>query len=61
MVRIDPQDNIWVVDKGSNMILRFNPQGRVSWVFGRKAEASHLAVPPDYESVMARMLQRYFS
>ena len=58
MVRIDPQDNIWVVDKGSNMILRFNPQGRVDWVFGRKAEASHLAVPPDYETVMARMLQR---
>ena len=57
-VRIDPQDNIWVVDKGSNMILRFNPQGRVDWVFGRKGEASHLVVPPDYEPVMARMLER---
>jgi hypothetical protein len=56
-VRIDPQDNIWIVDKGSNMILRFNPAGRVDWVFGRKAEASHLAVPPDYLSVMARMLR----
>ena len=56
-VRVDPQDNIWVVDKGSNMILRFNPTGRVDWVFGRKAEASHLAVPPDYVSVMARMLR----
>ena len=22
-VRVDPDDNIWVVDKGSNMILRF--------------------------------------
>ena len=41
-VRIDPQDNIWVVDKGSNMILRFTPEGHVDWVFGRKAEASHL-------------------
>ncbi len=57
-VRIDPQDNIWVVDKGSNMILRFNPEGHVDWVFGRKAEASHLQVPPDYESVMARMMER---
>ena len=28
-VRIDPQDNIWVVDKGSNMILRFTPEGHV--------------------------------
>lgn len=57
-VRIDPQDNIWVVDKGSNMILRFTPEGHVDWVFGRKAEASHLQVPPDYESVMARMMDR---
>lgn len=57
-VRIDPQDNIWVVDKGSNMILRFTPEGHVDWVFGRKGEASHLQVPPDYETVMARMLAR---
>lgn len=57
-VRIDPQDNIWVVDKGSNMILRFTPEGHVDWVFGRKAEASHIQVPPDYETQMARMLER---
>lgn len=56
-VRIDPQDNIWVVDKGSNMILRIRPEGHVDWVFGRKGEASHLQVPPDYVSVMARMLE----
>ena len=46
-VRIDKQDNIWVVDKGSDMILKINPQGRVEWVFGRKGEASHYQVPPD--------------
>ena len=40
-VRIDKDDNIWVVDKGSDMILKLNPQGRVDWVFGRKGEASH--------------------
>jgi DNA-binding beta-propeller fold protein YncE len=57
-VRIDPQDNIWVVDKGSDVILKMNPQGRVEWVFGRKAEASHLQVPPDYSSTMAQLLQR---
>ncbi len=39
-VRIDPQDNIWAVDKGSDMIVRFNPAGRVTMVFGRKKEAS---------------------
>jgi hypothetical protein len=39
-VRIDKDDNIWAVDKGSDMIIRFNPQGRVVMVFGRKKEAS---------------------
>src|ERR1700680_792121 len=28
-VRIDKNDNIWAIDKGSNMIVKFNPQGRV--------------------------------
>jgi DNA-binding beta-propeller fold protein YncE len=39
-VRIDPQDNIWVTDKGSDMVVKFNPAGRVLMVFGRKQEAS---------------------
>ena len=39
-VRVDRQDNIWVTDKGSDMVIRFNPQGRVTMVFGRKQEAS---------------------
>ena len=39
-VRIDKNDNIWVIDKGSDMIIEFNPAGRVIMVFGRKSEAS---------------------
>jgi hypothetical protein len=39
-VRIDSKDNIWAVDKGSDMIVEFNPQGHVAMVFGRKKEAS---------------------
>jgi DNA-binding beta-propeller fold protein YncE len=39
-VRVDKQDNIWVTDKGSNMIVKFNPEGRVVMVFGRKQEAA---------------------
>ncbi len=39
-VRVDPAGNIWAVDKGSDMIVKFNPQGRVVMVFGRKKEAS---------------------
>jgi streptogramin lyase len=40
VVRVDKDDNIWAVDKGSDQIVKFNPQGRVEMVFGRKAEAS---------------------
>ncbi|HEX8027611.1 MAG TPA: peptidyl-alpha-hydroxyglycine alpha-amidating lyase family protein [Vicinamibacterales bacterium] len=57
-VRIDKQDNIWIVDKGSNVILKMTPQGRVVWVFGRKGESSHLDVPPDYASQMSGILER---
>src|SRR6201999_3014254 len=39
-VKIDPQDNIWVTDKGSDMVIKFDPEGRVLMVFGRKQEAS---------------------
>ena len=39
-VRIDRDDNIWATDKGSDMVIKFNPQGRVVMVFGRKQEAS---------------------
>jgi len=38
-VRIDPQDNIWVVDAGSNSIIKFNPEGRVLMLLGRKQES----------------------
>jgi streptogramin lyase len=57
-VRIDKEDNIWVVDKGSDVILKMNPQGRVVWVFGRKGEASHFMVPPDYAATLSGLLAR---
>ncbi|HZS60117.1 MAG TPA: hypothetical protein VFA43_12660, partial [Gemmatimonadaceae bacterium] len=34
-VRVDRQDNIWVADKGSDMVIEFNPAGRAAMVFGR--------------------------
>src|SRR5437868_498908 len=42
-VRVDRQDNIWVIDEGSNMIIKFDPDGRVLMTLGRKPEA--LTVP----------------
>src|SRR5215831_1655878 len=44
-VRVDRDDNVWIVDKGSDMIVKLTPQGRVAMVFGRKQEASEEAVP----------------
>ncbi len=45
-VKVDKQDNIWVTDKGSNMVIKFDPQGRVAMVFGRKQEAADYGTGP---------------
>ena len=42
-VRVDRQDNIWVVDEGANMVIKFDPEGRVVMTMGRKPEA--ISVP----------------
>ena len=39
-VRVDPQDNIWAVDEGTNMVIKFNPQGRVVMTMGRRPESA---------------------
>jgi DNA-binding beta-propeller fold protein YncE len=44
-VRFDKDDNLWAIDKGSDMIVRINPEGHVTMVFGRKKEASDDAEP----------------
>jgi DNA-binding beta-propeller fold protein YncE len=38
VVRVDKDDNIWCVDEGSNMVIKFNPEGRVVMLLGRKWE-----------------------
>src|ERR1700674_1210421 len=45
-VKVDPADNIWVADKGSDMVIKFDPEGRVAMVFGRKQEASDEGTEP---------------
>src|SRR3954466_7823972 len=37
-VRVDPQDNVWIVDAGSNMVTKFDGDGRFHLVLGRKRE-----------------------
>lgn len=45
-VRVDPNDNLWVVDQMSNMVMEFDPQGRVVMLLGRKAEAVNVPARP---------------
>jgi DNA-binding beta-propeller fold protein YncE len=49
-VKVDPQDNIWVVDQMSNTIMEFDPEGRLVMLLGRKAESETVpargAAPP---------------
>jgi hypothetical protein len=49
-VRVDAQDNVWVVDEGTNMVIKFNPAGRVVMVLGRRPEpvagATQTSHPP---------------
>jgi hypothetical protein len=43
-VRVDAADNIWAVDEMSNMVMKFDPGGRVAMLLGRKAESE--IIPP---------------
>lgn len=38
-VRIDPQDNIWTVDRGADVVVKFDPSGRFLMALGRKPES----------------------
>jgi len=38
-VRVDPQDNLWVVDEYASMVMKFDPQGHVAFLLGRKPES----------------------
>src|ERR1700683_4003979 len=38
-VRVDKDDNVWMVDEGSGMIIKFDPQGVPQEQFGRTPEA----------------------
>jgi len=44
-VRVDPQDNIWTVDEGTNTITKFSPDGKFLMVLGHR--------PPALEGVVA--------
>src|SRR6185436_16351833 len=52
-VRVDPQDNIWIVDAGSNQVVKFDAEGRYQLVLGRKPESITLRSGPDVSATTA--------
>src|SRR3954469_13825414 len=60
-VRVDPEDNIWVVDEGTNMVIKFNPAGKVVMVLGHRPDAvagavatSNAPPPPPGKYILGR-------
>ena len=37
-VRVDAQDNIWAVDEGTDMLVKFSPEGRILMTIGRRED-----------------------
>ena len=37
-LRIDPQDNVWTIDAAANQVVKFNGDGSIGLVLGRKPE-----------------------
>jgi DNA-binding beta-propeller fold protein YncE len=37
-LRVDPQDNVWTIDEGANQVVKFDTEGRIALVLGRKPE-----------------------
>ena len=44
-VRVDSQDNVWVVDQMSTQVIKFDSNGRVQMVLSRKPEAMTVPAP----------------
>src|SRR5262245_50534444 len=38
-LRVDSQDNVWTIDEVASQVVKFDPEGRVVLVLGRKPEA----------------------
>src|SRR5262249_10524585 len=38
-LRIDPDDNVWTIDAAASQLVKFDSEGRITLVLGRKPEA----------------------
>ena len=37
-VRVDKDDNVWTIDEGTNVVLKFSPSGRLLMVMGKRPD-----------------------
>src|ERR1039457_2375416 len=44
-VRVDADDNIWVIDGGSGMVIKMDPKGKVLMLLGRRPEPFEAGQP----------------
>jgi hypothetical protein len=44
-LRVDPQDNVWTIDAAANQVVKFDSEGRVALVLGRKPENITVRTP----------------
>lgn len=44
-VRVDKDDNIWVIDGGSGMVIKMDPHGKVLMLLGRRPEPFEVGQP----------------
>jgi hypothetical protein len=45
-VRVDPQDNVWIVDQMSTQVIKFDSTGRIQMILSRKPEAMRVPALP---------------
>ncbi len=45
-LRVDSQDNVWTVDQAANQVVKFDSEGNVALVLGRKPETIPVRPPP---------------
>jgi hypothetical protein len=45
-VRVDPRDNVWIVDQMSTQVIKFDSNGRVQMVLSRKPEVIRVPTGP---------------
>jgi hypothetical protein len=44
-VRVDSQDNLWAVDEGTNMVMKYDPTGKQIMTLGRRPESAEGDIP----------------